>query len=188
MALKLIAPAAQPIVSLEDMKAHLRVDHADDDPLIEGLVKAATSYFDGWSGILGRALIAQTWELTLDSFPPREMKLPIGPLISVTSVMYDNGDGVEQTLDPAGFDVDKASEPGWVLPVNGWPATAKAINAVRVRFIAGFGEQATDVPEAVRLAIKLHVQTNYDQMDSVVREPYQRAIDALVAPFRRVWF
>lgn len=186
MALKLITPAADPIVSLEDMKAHLRVDHADDDTLIEGLIKAATSYFDGWSGILGRALIAQTWELTIDRFPPCEMKLPLGPLMSVTSVKYDDADGIERILDAEAYDIDKASEPGWVLPVNGWPATASAINAVRVRFVAGFGEQATDAPEAIRLAIKLHVQTNYDPLESAIRESYQRAIDALVAPFRRV--
>lgn len=186
MALKLITPAAQPIISLTEAKAHLHVDASDDDGLITSLVKAATSHLDGWAGILGRALVSQTWELTLDRFPPREVRIPLGPLMSVTSIKYDDPDGAEQTLDPSAYDVDRANEPGWALPVNGWPSTARAVNAVRVRFISGFGEQGSDVPEAIRLAVILHVKTNYEPNEPAVREGYQRAIDALVTPFRRL--
>lgn len=59
--MKLITPPASPVVSLADLKAHLRVDHSDEDALIASLEAAAVSYLDGWGGVLGRCILAQTW-------------------------------------------------------------------------------------------------------------------------------
>lgn len=60
--MKLITPPTGPVVSLADLKAHLRVDGADEDTLIASLEAAAVAYLDGWGGVLGRAILPQTWE------------------------------------------------------------------------------------------------------------------------------
>jgi uncharacterized phiE125 gp8 family phage protein len=69
MALELITPPDDAVVTLEEAKAFLNVTHSDHDELIEGLVDAATAALDGRYGLLQRALSPQTWELVLDRFP-----------------------------------------------------------------------------------------------------------------------
>lgn len=57
----LVTPPVLPIVGLVDLKAFLRVDHDDDNALITSLGDAAAAWLDGYSGILGRAVMPQTW-------------------------------------------------------------------------------------------------------------------------------
>src|SRR5690606_12599307 len=92
-----VAPATMP-VSLAEAKAHLRVDHDDQDDLITAQIKAATAYLDGWSGILGRALVTQTWRQDFAGFGDR-LPLPLVPVTAIDSVSYFDGDNVHQTLD-----------------------------------------------------------------------------------------
>lgn len=58
-------PAAEP-VTLADAKSFLRVDLPDDDPLISSLIVAARRAVETH---LKQALVTQTWQLYLDSFP-----------------------------------------------------------------------------------------------------------------------
>ena len=58
---RLVTPPAGAIVPLNDMRAHLRVLHNDEDALISSMIDAATAYLDGWRGVLGRCVLAQTW-------------------------------------------------------------------------------------------------------------------------------
>lgn len=173
MALKLItAPQTYP-VTLAEAKKHLNVDYTDDDDMITTFIAAATSHVDGPVGFLGRALIDQTWELTLDEFPDNEIKIPIPPLIAVESVKYDDTAGVEITIDPQDYTVDAVSEPGWVLPESTWPATFDGINAVRIRFRAGYLDQSVspvvaNVPADIRIAILLYVGTLYANRENEV--------------------
>ncbi len=176
MALRLItAPTVEPI-SLTEAKAHLRVNHSDDDTIIGALITAATSFVDGPSGFLGRALVAQTWELVIDEFPTSEIQIPLPPLQSVVSVKYDDTAGIEQTLASTDYYVDDASEPGWIVPIStGWPSTIDAINAVRVRFIAGYDSDAAsppdltaNIPGAIKAAMLLHIGALYEHRETVV--------------------
>src|SRR5678809_194962 len=108
MALELITPPEETPVTLEEAKAHLRIDHDDDDVYVQGLIDAATGMVDGRYGSLGRALEPQTWELVLDRFPcwPYHICIPLPPLLSVDSITYTDGDDVEQTIDSADYEVD----------------------------------------------------------------------------------
>ena len=69
MPLKLTAAATAAAVSLAEAKLHLRVDSTDDDTLIAALVAAAT---DAAEHLMGRAVMPQQWQLTLDSFACNE--------------------------------------------------------------------------------------------------------------------
>ena len=59
------APASEP-VSLAEAKAHLRIEAADDDSLIGALITAARQSAEAH---MRRALMSQTWRLSLDRFP-----------------------------------------------------------------------------------------------------------------------
>jgi len=173
MATRLItAPAAEPL-SLEEAKAHLRVDHTTDDSLIAIFLQAARQDCEEWTQ---RAFITQTWEVVIDEFPENEILIPRPPLQSVTSVKYDDGAGVEVTLSAAEYTVDTASEPGWIVPtLSGWPATFDGINAVRVQYVAGYATSgnspdnlADNVPGPIKAAILLRLGQLYEHREDVI--------------------
>ena len=82
------APTVLP-VSVADVKKALRIDSADDDDLIESLIRAAVDYYEGWTGILGLCLVEQTWRQSYDRFD-RLLCLPLGPAIEPLSVSWRN--------------------------------------------------------------------------------------------------
>ena len=180
--MRLITPPATLCVPVAAAKAHLRVDHDLDDAHIEDLIRAATEHLDGWSGVLGRALEAQTWELALDAFPDGAIRLPLGPVASVTSVIYADPAGAEQTVDPGAYVLDAQSVEGWVVPIDGWPATMETVNAVRVRWVAGTG-----TPRAARQAILLLVGHWYAHREAVGEAAVELplGVQSLIAPLRR---
>lgn len=61
--MKRIAPPTAQVVTLREMKEHLRVLHDDEDLMIQSLTDAAVSWMDGWDGVLGRCIMPQTWQI-----------------------------------------------------------------------------------------------------------------------------
>ena len=97
MSIIVIDPPEDLVVSLEEAKVHLRVDHDDDDDYIEALIAAATATIDGPDGWLGRALVEQTLEWQGNQFCG-DVTLGYPPLINIVSVKYIDTDGVEQIV------------------------------------------------------------------------------------------
>ena len=87
------------------------------------------------------------------------------------SITYYDPAGAAYTVTPADYQVDINSYKGRVCPTYGktWPAmTLCPINGVVVRFKAGYGLLTTDVPERIRLAIKIlagHMYENREATD-----------------------
>lgn len=146
MGLVLITPPAIEPITLAQAKQHLRVETADDDALIAGLIRAAR---EAAERATGRAIVTQTWDQSFDGFPARACAIVPAkpPLIGVTSITYIDGAGAAQTLSSALYKVDTISDPGRIVPAYGetWPATRAEINAVTLRFVAGYGA-GTDSP------------------------------------------
>lgn len=57
----LVTPPASHPITIDEAKLHCRIDHNDDDTLIEAYIGAAVGHLDGWTGILGRCIMPQTW-------------------------------------------------------------------------------------------------------------------------------
>jgi uncharacterized phiE125 gp8 family phage protein len=187
------APVNQ-IVTLSEVKTHLRVDGNDEDSLISNLIDAATSYLDGPDGVLGRAMITQTWDWSIDYFPAMDSDLllfPLGDVQNVTSITYTDTDGVSQTWDSANYNIDKGSTPARLFLSHNvsWPTTQDVENAITIRFVAGFGDNASDVPAAIRQAAMLLIGTMYCNRETargmrVYEVPF--AAKHLIAPFKKV--
>jgi uncharacterized phiE125 gp8 family phage protein len=144
-----------PAVSLEEAKAHLRIDTADADDELEALIPAATAFIENETR---QSLVDSTFLLALDSFPAgRTIRLPRPPLKSVESVKYLDADGAHQTLSPSLYTVDAVTMPGRIVLHGGesWPATADQANAVEIRFTAGYGDVTDDVPRLLRQGVLL---------------------------------
>ncbi|WP_368911603.1 head-tail connector protein [Taklimakanibacter deserti] len=186
-------PAAdKPLVSLADAKKHLRVDHVDDDGYIEGVIAAATAWLDGYSGVLGRALIDQTWRLNMDCWPACRIRLPLAPVSAITSIKYYDGADAQQTLSATNYSlVEDALSPAaqWAFNAS-LPALHERPDAIEVLFVAGYGATASDVPRAIRHAALMLIAHLYENRETVLvgtnAQTLPFAVDALIAPFRRV--
>lgn len=145
---RLVTPAVNMAVSIDDARVAARIDGVDRDAEIELVVRSIT---EDAEHICGRAFISQTWRVTLDAFPDA-IKLPMPPAASVLSVRYLDEYGLEQALSPADYYLDKVTEPGYLIPSSGraWPATAAQINAVNVDVVCGFGADESFVPSAIK--------------------------------------
>lgn len=149
-------------VSLISLKSHLKVSD-DDENLLTEILDDATSALELW---LGRSFISQTWELTLEGkeFPPSSdiIRLPHGPLISVTSVKWWDTDGDEQTFSSGSYTVHtgKGSK---IFLNNGaaWPSGVRWRKSAVIEYISGDGTASSGVPGNLRLAIRMLVGHYY---------------------------
>lgn len=129
----LVSAPATAIMSLAEAKAQCRVDHSDDDALLNGLILAVTSYLDNKAGITGRALCRQTWRQDYWGWPnsyqglyipissnaydypwqqswspyagEHGLRLPMEPVASITSVKYFDANNAQQTVDASFYDL-----------------------------------------------------------------------------------
>lgn len=194
MRLTLVTPPAVEPVALEEAKAHLRVDVDDDDTLILALIAAAREQAEAFTR---RALITQTWDMALDCLPgvdEKPIELPKPTLQSVTSITYLDASGDEQTLAADQYQVltggGPYAQPGKVVRAYNvsWPSTRSQPDAVTVRFVAGYGDAASDVPAAIRQAILMLVGDLYEHREGIVvgagATSLPRAAAAILAPYR----
>jgi uncharacterized phiE125 gp8 family phage protein len=134
--------------------------NSTSDPLLSGLIKAARVSAET---LTRRALITQTWDLYLDQFPCGAIHIPKPTLQSVSAITYLDNDGVEQTLAADQYLVDAKAEPGRILPAYGltWPVARRQANAIKVRFVAGYGAAAA-VPDGIKQWMKLRISHHVD--------------------------
>jgi uncharacterized phiE125 gp8 family phage protein len=199
MPVVVIDPPEYPVVSLDEAKTHLRVDHDDDDGYIESLVSVATGHIDGPNGWLGRALVEQTLEWRGDGFGYCNLRLAYPPVAEIVSVKYDDGAGIEQTVDPSNYRlVGQPSQPSLALGFGkSWPSARCQEEAVRVRFTAGWpvtteGEGDEEVttwtgPAPIRHAILLMVSELYENREAAsdqARIELPFAVQALLSTYR----
>lgn len=167
MALELITPSIVPVVTLAEAKSHCRVDHADDDSIINIYIKAAVAYLEGYKGMAGITLGLATWAQYHDAFPYGPLKMLQRPVSTVDKVEYlDPVTGVYVEWLPANYSVDKFSFHGWIAPVEAWPPPKDAINAVKITYKAGHATTA-EIPENLRLAVLMLTATYYMQRETI---------------------
>lgn len=189
LAPKLIIEPETQLVVLADAKLHVRVDFPDDDDLILALIVSATMYLDGYSGILGRALITQTWSQQFSRFCDGQ-RLAVGDVTTITSIKYFDSDNVEQTLDASVYEffTDQLGPYVALKPGQVWPASYNRIDAVTIAYVAGYGD-ADDVPGPIKQAILMMVGHHYQHREtasSMKIEELPFSVSALIAPFRRI--
>jgi len=166
------APAIEPVTSL-DVKNQLELDVNDPskDTQIDLYIASAREMIEEYTGL---ALITQTWRLELDHWPSEstewwdgvrqgaisdlvatgrasDILLPRYPLQSVDTITAD-GDAVTVATV---FTVDASQRPGRLVINRGqtWPVVLDTASGIKITYTAGYGDNATDVPAALRLAI-----------------------------------
>jgi len=188
--LTLITGPTADILSLTEAKDHLRVDDTDSDTYITDLISVVTQMLDGRSGTLGRALMTQTWELAIEEFDD-DIRLPLPPLQSVTSVKYYDVNNTLQTLATSVYTVLADDLGSFIEVVVGqhWPVIYPRDDAVVIQYVCGYGA-ASDVPMPIIHAAKVLLAGFYENRTEYTDGPSPhvvQTVEAITAPYRRVW-
>jgi uncharacterized phiE125 gp8 family phage protein len=146
-----------------------------EDPILNALIQATRRAAEQF---LNRALINQTWDLTLDEGFPWSSGTPIflpkAPLASVTSVTYTDSAGASQTWAvTTGYLVDQILDeyrPGRVYPAYSvtYPTTRAWFGSVVIRFVAGYGAAASAIPSNITVGMRMLLNYLYEHRDEVV--------------------
>jgi len=185
----LSGPAIEPVL-LAEAKAFLRVDDSAEDGFITTLIAAARIHVEG---ITGRALIAQSWRVICDNWPiDRIVRLPVGPVMSLTAVTVYDPDGVATSLALAQFQPETEVAPAHLyLPstIAGSPLMRERA-AIEIDYLAGFGVDPSDVPNDLKQAILSLIGYWFEHRDAVIiagsGSVVPTGFDQLVSAYRNV--
>lgn len=164
-----VTPRTAALVDMALAKKHLRVEHDDDDDLIELYAEAVTSWLDGPAGWLGRSLGPQGLRAdfdasagTADLTSRTEIPLPYGPVSAVASVTFVDSGGAASIADAETYEL--IANRVRLIPGAQWPT--EGCNRVVVEYTAGHA--ADGLPRAISAAILLMVGDLYANRETGV--------------------
>jgi uncharacterized phiE125 gp8 family phage protein len=176
-----------PVISRDQAKAHLSVEHDDDDTMIDAYIDAAIGHIDGPDGWLGRALGRQTLEARFDTFETAgdDLRLPCKPIVSLVSIGWTGADRLPRVGDLGAVDlIDDCVIPDGMAP---WSGMRVGSEVLKIRYVAGY----ETLPGPIRAALLLMIGDLYRNRDSVaalgaMAIPMPTAVGNLLSPFR-IW-
>lgn len=153
-------------LTLETVRAHVAVDHTEDDAYLTGLMTSALAHLEN---LCGRAIAETQVELYLDRFPEGDIELPWLSPVSVTAITYtDSTTLTDQTVPPEAYAIDNQG----VYPLiyrttdTPWPTATQKKRAVTIS--ATLGWRTEDLPDPLVIAALLLIGTWYANRESDV--------------------
>ena len=161
-----VQPTTEP-VSLAEAREQMRNEELSfDDDYVTALIKAARKYCENYCN---RGFITQTWVENRNYFV-EPLLLSKNPVQSVTSLKYYDIDDAQQTLATANYQVDILSQNAKIYEgiSAGFPSiSSSVINPIEITYVVGYGDDAADVPEDIRHAIKMMISFLYENREGV---------------------
>ena len=174
MRLEVSTPAALQPASLAEVKAWGRITHDSEDDFITSLIKSATTRVEM---ICKRAFITQIFTMYLDKWPGRAIDIPRPPFQTLTSFSYwPDGGSAYTAVDSNIYTLDDSGEvPARIVlkEDNTWPEVEDRPAAVRLIYVAGYGDTSADVPQAIREGVQMlaaHLYETRGAIDPMFRE------------------
>jgi uncharacterized phiE125 gp8 family phage protein len=177
-----VSQSTTPVVSLDQIKAHLRIDDDNSDTYLEALVERATELIEIesnvdlrpttwlWVGQFPRPIVQNafysptySWQFTDGLYQNfrYSITLPRAPLVSVEPLQYYDPTNTLQTYTQ--FYVMKGTRTlGWIQAQQYWPASsALRPDALQITFSSGY----TTAPALAQHAILLACGTWYENRE-----------------------
>jgi uncharacterized phiE125 gp8 family phage protein len=156
-------PSNEP-VTLAEAKTRLKIDNDDENTDITFMIQAAREAVEQRTN---RSLITQSRTMKMDYFPGSDtITLLNGPIQSVTSVKYYNTSEVLTTMSASDYWVDLYADR--LIIKNSWPSVYDMPNAVEIIYVAGYGDNASDIPGPLKNAIYMTLAHIHGNREAVV--------------------
>ncbi len=171
--LTLVESNAIDVITLSEVKAHLRLDTDVEDDLLNNLISAATNLVEEY---LGKTLIKKTWRLVdegVDVDGLLEITLPRGPLLKVLAV--------QRVLPNDTFmNIRFTVQNHYAKPI----IVCRPFDLVSVLYEAGYGYYPKEVPSPIRQALLTLVSFFYENRSGQMALP--PLVKTLLSPFTAI--
>nr|WP_319389700.1 phage head-tail connector protein [uncultured Cohaesibacter sp.] len=179
----LTAPQVEP-VSLADIRAYLKIDQDAEDDLLRAFLSAARVHLEHMTG---HHLVSQTWRVLLEGPLGETFRLPLQPVAELLTLSVIEADGTATELDVSGLSIFQTDNPATLANLDGFLLSGK--QRLQIDVETGFGPTAEDVPEPLRLAMKMIVAEWYERRliaDPSLIPALAGALRPLLAPYRNL--
>lgn len=171
-----VGSSAPDLVSVDELKAYLRIETDAEDALLAGLIRTASATVEAWCGQL---LVTQE---RVDEGITADGVLPLSgnPVRRVETVARQEADGSWIDLPPE----------AWTVEMDGWGRAYVRVGPggspkrLRCRYRAGMAETWNAVPEPLRQAVIRAAAHAFTHRDGAEDAGIPAAVRQLVAPFR----
>lgn len=158
MTMHLITPPAAEPVTIDDVRAYLRITDDSENALLQSLIKTARETVEARAGL---ALLTQSWRLHIDRWPrSNRLALYRYPVISVDAVTAYLPDGTPVIFEATGWNLQLAGRPQR-LYLQARPDMV-SLKGLEIDLTAGFGDNASAVPDVLKQAILVLVAHLYE--------------------------
>lgn len=174
----LVTPPLIEPIDLDEVKKQRRFSSTTLDTRFDVWISAARQQFEEESNL---QLITATRMFLMDAFPIQPLiTVNRSPVQQIASVEYLDESGTVQTMDGADYELFPSTptkgvyaSPSGVHLVGdaSWPTAASRAGAVRVTYIAGFGDAPGDVPELIAHALMLYVGDYHRWSENLSERP-----------------
>ena len=169
------AGLAEPVVSMSEAQAYVRIETGEEEAVLAGLVRTASAVCESF---LGQVVIARDFAVDLPAGRGWQ-RLPVEPVRAISLVESVGGDGVPKALSADAYAVDvDAGGAGWVR------ATSAAGTRLRESGTAGLAASQNDTPEPIRQGVLRLVAHLFAARDGDGGAP-PAAVTALWRPYRK---
>jgi len=175
------------IITVADLKAHMRVTHTHEDTLISALRSAAISWVEEHCNIKLGSYTARGY---LPGF--YNSYIPIGPVTAISEVKYqttadkDYSDDLT-TLAAGNWYTDEISQPARIA-FRDYPSVYEyALTPVVVTFTAGYSTMPAPVLQAIRLLVSHLYENRQEEVAGTITARLKFGLEALLNPFRIIY-
>ena len=174
--LQLIKQAPITVISLHELKDHLRLDHAHDDGSLEGIIQAATTMVEEY---IGRSLLTKVWRRRWDCTANRneslqEIPLPYPPVTAVESVV--SLPDQHQRIPLRRYRVSRTDAGAFLEVYSRDPQ-------LEITYRTGYGDYPGEVAPALRRAVLITAAEMYENRGDFSLEEHS-ALKALLHPYK----
>jgi uncharacterized phiE125 gp8 family phage protein len=169
-------PAYGNILSLDEVKEHLRVDGNDEDAFILALTASAYDFIAGKNGYLGRSLLPQTLQATYEGSGDLELRYP--PIIEVQGVTVDGVPFEDYRL------VRNETTP--YLISKQWPRGDVTVVTYRAGYLFEGSPAQDTIPPAIKHGMLLVIGDLYHNREGQSEKKYEAnpTVQRLLQPWR----